>query len=231
MDSFVEIAAQLVRATRLAYARKGSFLALFAFVFISSTVVLAKLDLLPNAISAETNDTASVNAPVLVKLPLAASATTSAVTASPELPVTITIPSLALSATIANPGTTKATVLDELLLKGAVRYPTSAKLGEDGNVVLFGHSSYLPVVGNQAFKTFNAIQNLKRGAVVTVYSSGTAYTYSVRTVAKESATENVAIPLTGTGKILTLVTCNSFGTKSDRFVVTADLVESHSLGA
>lgn len=230
MDSIVEIAARLVRATRLAYARKASFLALFAFMFISSTVVLARLDLLPNALSAETSNTASVT-PDLGKQPLVASATTSVVAVVPEMPVTISIPSLELSATIANPSTTKAAVLDELLLKGAVRYPTSAKLGEDGNVVLFGHSSYLPVVGNQAYKTFNAIQNLKRGNVVTVYSSGTAYTYSVRTVAKESAAENVAIPLTGTGRILTLVTCNSFGTKSDRFVVTADLVESHSLGA
>jgi sortase (surface protein transpeptidase) len=31
--------------------------------------------------------------------------------------------------------------------------------------------------------------------------------------------------------VLTLVTCNSFGAKEDRFVVVADFVESHSLGA
>jgi sortase (surface protein transpeptidase) len=29
--------------------------------------------------------------------------------------------------------------------------------------------------------------------------------------------------------VLTLATCDSFGTKSDRFIATADFVESHSI--
>ncbi|OYV27545.1 MAG: hypothetical protein B7W98_01560, partial [Parcubacteria group bacterium 20-58-5] len=132
-------------------------------------------------------------------------------------------------ATIANPTTTDANVLDEYLLKGAVRYPTSARLGETGNVVLFGHSSYLPVVGNQAYKTFDGIQKLVAGDVVTVSSAGTAYMYRVRSMEKESAASNAGIALDVTGRVLTLVTCNSFATKSDRFIVTADFVESHSI--
>ena len=114
-------------------------------------------------------------------------------------------------------------------MKGAVRYPTSAKLGETGNVVLFAHSSYIPVVGNQAYKAFNGIQKLVVGDVVTVYSATMVYTYRVRSFTKESANDNIPIPLSVNGKILTLVTCNSFGTKEDRFVVVADFVESHSI--
>ena len=112
------------------------------------------------------------------------------------------------------------------------RYPTSAELGQDnGNVVIFGHSSYLPVVRNQAYKTFDGIQNLKAGDLIIVYSSDEAYTYTVAAVQKESAASDAGIPLAVSGKILTLATCNSFGAKSDRFVVTANFVESHPLGS
>ena len=146
-----------------------------------------------------------------------------------ELPTKIEIPKINLSAVVVNPTITTVAVLDKELLKGAVRYPTSAKLGEDGNVVLFGHSSYLPVVGNQAYKTFNEIQKLVEGDMITVYSSGTTYTYRVRSTTKEKADDTTAIPLSIAGKVLTLVTCNSFAAKEDRFVVTADFVESHSV--
>ena len=97
-------------------------------------------------------------------------------------------------------------------------------------MVLFGHSSYLPVVHNPAFKTFNAIQKLKAGDTITVSSSSNVYTYRVRGVTKESTT-NAFIPLLVTGRVLTLSTCDSFGAKTDRFVLTADFVESHPLGA
>ena len=96
-----------------------------------------------------------------------------------------------------------------------------------GNVVLFGHSSYLPVVGNQAYKTFNGIQKLVAGDMITVYSSGTTYTYRVRAPPKRKQTILPAIPLSIAGKVLTLVTCNPLRRKEDRFVVTADFVESH----
>jgi LPXTG-site transpeptidase (sortase) family protein len=109
-----------------------------------------------------------------------------------------------------------------------VRYPTSAKLAEEGNVILFGHSSYLPVVRNQAFKTFDDIQKLVAGDQVLVYSHARVYTYNVVSVTKENA-ESAALPLTVVGKRLTLSTCDSFGTKSDRFVVVADFVESNPI--
>jgi LPXTG-site transpeptidase (sortase) family protein len=220
MEKIVEYTVRFVRAANQAYARKGSFLGVFALVFFGSVVVLGKLDLLPEVKAPEANTpvvTARSNAAVPV--------------VGPEAPTKIEIPKINLSATIANPTTTSTEVLDQDLLLGAVRYPTSAKLGEAGNVVLFGHSSYLPVVGNQAYKTFNGIQKLVAGDVVTVYSSGTAYTYRVRTVLKENAAADTGITLEVTGRVLTLVTCNSFATKADRFVVTADFVESHSVAS
>jgi len=218
MKKLVNFTAWIIRAGQRAYMNKWSFFALVAFVFFVNVFMLGKFDLLPSVISSNEVAKAANESTVAV-----ANVTLPTIV---ELPTKIVIPSINLSAAIANPTTTNAEVLDKELLSGAVRYPTSAELGEVGNVVIFGHSSYLPIVGNQAYKTFNGIQKLSVGDVVTVYSSGTAYTYEVKSVTKESA--NVAvIPLSVTGRILTLSTCNSFATKADRFVVVANFVESH----
>jgi LPXTG-site transpeptidase (sortase) family protein len=140
-----------------------------------------------------------------------------------EAPLGIEIPSVGVKANVTNPTTTDIPTLDTALLKGAVRYPSSARMGEEGNVLIFGHSSYLPVVHNQSFKAFNEISKLETGAPIMIYSNGRRYTYAVESV-RAADVENDAISLTTEGALLTLVTCNSFGDKSDRFIVTASLV-------
>ncbi len=221
MEGLVRIAARLIWAGKNIYAKKWRFFGLFFVVFLASVFVLGKLGLLPDAPPPQ------APSPVVT---LAASSPAATLTTAPEAPVRVSIPAINLSVTVADPTTTNVSVLDALLLRGAVRYPTSALLGENGNVVIFGHSSYLPIVGNPAYKTFDGIQKLAKGDTITVYSADTAYTYSVATVSKEKASEAI-IPLSVEGKVLTLSTCNSFATTNDRFVVTADFVESHSLGA
>jgi LPXTG-site transpeptidase (sortase) family protein len=198
--------------------RKWSFLAAFALVFLVTFGTLGALDLLPDAASTVAPKPAALAASAVIAAP------------SPELPTKIEIPAIKLSATVSNPESTDVNVLDNALLTGAVRYPSSSKLGEAGNVIIFGHSSYLPIVNNSAFKTFDGIQNLKQGDRISVTGSGHVYVYAVTSVVKANA-ETDAIPLTVSGSVLTLATCNSFATKSDRFVVTANLVESDPLGA
>ena len=146
----------------------------------------------------------------------------------PELPTRIEIPAIGLSETVANPNSTDVAVLDRALLAGPVRYPSSSKLGEAGNVIIFGHSSYLPIVNNKAFKSFNGIQKLKEGDRITVTGDGHVFVYAVQTVTQESALSD-SIPLGGDEPVLTLATCDSFGEKTDRFVVTAALVETRAL--
>ena len=218
MQWYITVAVQLVKAYRRAALKKRSFFAVASGIFVLSVVMLGTYDLLPEAKLA-------VATPVTIPESAVSAAVVSAVPVA-EDPMRIEIPAINLTVAIRNPVTTDIAMLDKELLSGAVRYPTSAKLGETGNVVLFGHSSYLPVVGNQAYKAFNDIQKLVPGDAVTVYSSGTAYTYRVRSMTKEDATD-AGIDLAVTGRVLTLATCNSFGVKSDRFVVTADFVESH----
>jgi len=222
MKGIVHATVRLIRAGKRAYVRKWSFLVLFGIAFFGSVFALGQLDLLPDAptapevaLTVSQFDTASTTTPLATV---------------PELPTRVVIPAINLSVSVADPDTTDIGTLDELLLSGAVRYPTSAELGEDGNVVIFGHSSYLPIVKNQAYKTFDGIQKLAVGDLVTVYSSTTSYTYAVRSVAKENAND-AAIPLAVPGRVLTLSTCDSFAQKSDRFVVTADFVESHPVSS
>ena len=216
MNDFIPIAARMVRGARNAYDVKWIFLGVFVLTFFTSALALAQLDLLP---SVSVTEGASV---------LASQTPSAPVTPVAELPEKIEIPKINLTATITNPDTTDIPTLDDLLLKGAVRYPTSANLGVAGNVILFAHSSYLPVVGNPAYKIFDGIQKLHAGDTITVSSADVAYEYEVVTVSKESAND-AAIPLSVAGKKLTLATCDSFGTKTDRFVVVADFVESHAL--
>ena len=224
MRGIIDVTVRLVEAGRRVYAKKWNFLGLFAIAFLGSVTVLGYSGLLPemsrSAVAPTISLTANQSGVASINTPSPAVA---------ELPTKIEIVKINLSANVVNPTTTSIEALDTELLKGVVRYPTSAKLGETGNVVLFGHSSYLPVVGNKAYKAFNEIQKLVAGDIVVVYASDTVYTYEVKSVAKEKADNNTAIPLSVTGKVLTLVTCNSFGAKSDRFVVTADFVGSHSV--
>lgn len=222
MKGIIEFTVRLIRAGQRAYTRKWVFLGIFAFMFLGNVMVLGKMDLLPDVSLPRV--VASVVSTDIV------GASTSVPVVASEFPLSITIPKINLSTTIQNPTTTEVMILDAELLKGAVHYPTSALLGEVGNVVLFGHSSYLPVVNNKAYKAFNGIQKLVAGDVVTVYSSNTAYTYQVRTMTKES-TSNAEIPLSVTTRVLTLSTCDSFGTATDRFVVVADFVESHAISS
>lgn len=222
MTGFIATVARLVAASARAYERKWSFLGVSIVVFLASIMVLAQYDLLPEPSRASAE-------PVTPVVTFSSSTIVASLTPKvvAEEPVKIEIEKIGLAAIIANPTTTNIEALDEYLLKGAARYPTSAKLGEIGNVVLFGHSSYLPVVGNQAYKAFNGIQKLVAGDLIKVYSAKATYTYRVRTMEKESAESGVGINLAVSGRVLTLATCNSFATKSDRFVVTADFVESH----
>lgn len=224
MDWMITAAVRLVRAGKRIQTKRAQFLGVFGVVFLWSVTSLANNGLLPNTPIASAEPSVAISASNVM-------ARASASIVASEEPMKIEIPAINLSTTVANPATTEVETLDAYLLKGAVRYPTSALLGDTGNVVLFGHSSYLPVVGNQAYKTFDGIQKLASGDVITVYSTDAAYTYHVRSVARENAGSGAGISLAVAGKELTLVTCNSFATKSDRFVVTADFVESHSLAS
>lgn len=160
-------------------------------------------------------------------LAAASDALRSVVNESPT-PVRVVIEAIGVDITVSSPTSTDVAVLDQALLKGAVRYPGSGTLVEDKNMLIFGHSSHLPVVRNKAFQAFNDLEKLKPGDVVKVESNTHAYFYRVSTVRQADASEVLVQFDTGTKK-LTLSTCDTFGGKSERFVVEADFVGKMSL--
>jgi len=145
-----------------------------------------------------------------------------------ELPLSIKITAINVDSQIYNPATTSIDVLNTYLLKGAVRYPGSGLLGGSGNVFLFGHSTGFKFVNNQAYKTFNHIQDLKSGDLISVFSDKNEYTYKVLSVKMVNADEEL-VEFNTKSKILTLSTCNNFGEKSDRYVVEAEYVFRNSI--
>lgn len=182
----------------------------FVAIFALTVLFLASLDSLPEPLTPKAS-----NVPAHVEAQ-------STARAGVEPPIRVAAESIGLEREVLNPESTDVSVLDAALRKGAVRYPTSAMLGEEGTVLLFGHSSYLPVVHNSNYKAFNGIQKLQQGDTVSVYSATAEYRYKVTGVRLADANEDV-VELPSNGQYLALVTCDSFGTKSDRFVVTARL--------
>ena len=145
----------------------------------------------------------------------------------PEDPIRVTASKIKLDVTVENRTSTDLDVLNAALLKGAIRYPTSAQLGTKGTVVLLGHSTSLPIVRNQAYKAFNDIQELEEGDTINVYSDTREYRYRVTGVETANATvDTISMPQDGT--YLKLVTCNTLGAKEDRFIVSAVFVGVYS---
>ncbi len=206
------------------WVNKVPFLVVFFVIFTLTYGVLFAVDFLPEP---KTSTPAKV---VATSTPATTTKVVEEVApvAMAEEPVLLTIPSLDRVVTVLNPETRDIVELDQELLKGVVRHPDSALLGEDGNVVILGHSSYLPNVMNKNFQALNGVQKMKWGDIIELESDGTRYTYRVEKVYQAKAS-GVTIPTDVSGKRLTLVTCNSFGAKEDRFIVEAKLLSEKAL--
>lgn len=145
-------------------------------------------------------------------------------------PERIQIGAIGMDLPIANPQSRQVDDLDHALLSGPVRYPDSALLNQDGNILVFAHSSHLPVVRNQMFKAFNDLPNLEKGDTITVTGGGKKHLYRVDVVRQTDANEEL-IDLSPTGgERLTLSTCDTFGAKSARWIVEAEFVGAFDAG-
>lgn len=141
-------------------------------------------------------------------------------------PVEIQIPSVGIDLPVQNPTTTDVDTLDALLNKGPAHYVNSADLGVSGNVLIFAHSSHLPIVTNKMFQAFNQIPNVNPGASITIVGAdGKDYLYSVDSVVKATTDDGTTINLDPSqGEKLTLVTCDTLTGTSARFILTAHFV-------
>ncbi len=144
------------------------------------------------------------------------------------LPTRLVIPIVDIDAPISNPDTTDIDELDKELLSSVVRYPGSGSLGRDGNMLIFGHSTGYRNVRNPMFKVFNELKTLEEGNVIKLISDGVEYVYTVSNLEHEEASNVTVDFITEPGvQQLTLSTCDSFGKKSDRWIITADFIGSY----
>lgn len=209
--------------------RKGPFWLAFFVVFMISYGALYAVDFVPQrpAPAQQAADTEITPAVVDKDESVQESAVEVSRVALPY-PVRIVIDELGTDVRVLNPQENTIAALDAALLEGVVRHPDSANFSETGTMFLFGHSSYLPVVHNKNFQAFNGIQKLRWGDTVRVFSEDAEYVYRVTTVAKVAASDT-SVSLDSEKNRLVLVTCNSFGSKDDRFMVEAELIEKRAL--
>ena len=212
---------------------KFSFLVMFSFVFTGTFAVLYAIDFYPEPVKNEVKAIATTTATTnpVVETPVTQ---TGPVVGSDQfmgddtLPNSLTIDALDKTLVVLNPSSNSVSALDAALLKGVIRHPDSASFGEEGNMFILGHSSYLPTVHNRNFQALNGIQNLKWGDTIRLRSKDTEYVYRVEKTYKAKAS-GFTVPVAGKGKTLTVATCNSFGSTDDRFIVEATLIKTVAL--
>lgn len=200
------------------------FVALTVFIFFCALSVADSIGFVPYYI----DGTAPRSAPTDPSLTLTELPPLGQPTSANEavaLPTHMTIPAIDLDLPVQNPATRDIAALDVLLQSGPARYVDSAHLGERGNVLIFAHSSHLPIVHNQMFRAFNRIPELSAGDSITVTGDdGRSYVYRVTSVRKANADDEIIDLSPSIGAKLTLVTCDTLTSKSSRFILEADLV-------
>jgi len=204
------------------WANRLNFFGAFFLIFTMLYGVLFVIDFLPEApTGASAAQEVTAVAEAVAVAPAVTETPVEAVDAlTPDQPISIYIERLDKTIDVLNPVSRTIADLDYALLSGVVRHPDSATPNIDGTVLILGHSSYLPNVLNRNFQAFNGIENLKWGDTITLTSNDAIYTYRVERVYEARASE-VTVPIKGDSKLLTLATCDSFGSTDDRHIVEA----------
>lgn len=206
------------------------FVAATIVIFVLSLSAFASIGFVPDYIDGTAPHAEATAIDTTVSAPVSLSNEHSAeVSASAEFPTRLVIPSIELDLAVQNPATQNIDALDALLVNGPARYSGSAQLGEIGTMIIFAHSSRLPIVHNQMYKAFNRVSELTAGDTIIVESDTKKYLYRVDTLSKADATDTRIDMSAALGTRLVLVTCDTLTGKSARFVLEAQLIGSYDL--
>lgn len=116
-------------------------------------------------------------------------------------------------------------VFMEELSNGIIRYPGSAKPGEEGNSFIFGHSSNFPWMKWEYNDVFALLDNIVFGDEIIVYYNQKKYVYKIRekNIIKPG---DVSVLKRNKGKSeISLMTCWPVGTTLNRMIVVWELVK------
>lgn len=114
--------------------------------------------------------------------------------------------------------------IQKALRNGVIHYPGTALPGENGNVVLTGHSSYYAWDPGRFKDVFALLHDVKMGDRLVMYFNQKKFVYEVENI-KIVTPEKVDVLGPTSKEQLTLITCTPIGTNLKRLILTAKLVE------
>ena len=135
----------------------------------------------------------------------------------------LTIPAINVEAPIVIEPSFAEWKVQVALRSGVVHYGTTALPGENGNVVILGHSSGQAWAPGEYKFVFTLLDKLKQGDLVYADYNGTRYTYKITGSSVVSPTDVSQIQPTAT-PTLSLVTCTPVGTSRNRLIVHAEQI-------
>ncbi|PKL36692.1 hypothetical protein CVV38_02190 [Candidatus Peregrinibacteria bacterium HGW-Peregrinibacteria-1] len=109
--------------------------------------------------------------------------------------------------------------IQEALQDGVVHYPGTSIPGEDGNVVITGHSSYFPWDPGRFKDVFALLHEVSEGDEIIVYWDQKKYTYEI-TGRKIVLPSEIEVLHPTSSEQLTLITCTPIGTNSKRLIIS-----------
>lgn len=187
----------------------GFLVFVLVFGFFNSEWISAKLYYLYSSrhVSASNLDTATAHSPIPKNAP-------------PEIIVNkINV----MAPVIYDQTVVNETAFLRALHNGVVHYPDTAFPGQQGNVVIFGHSSGLWwAPGNYKF-VFTLLDKLTYGDKIFLDYGGVRYIYSV-TNSFVVAPTDLSVLDQGGAHMLTLLTCTPVGTSTNRLVIQAQQI-------
>lgn len=146
---------------------------------------------------------------------------------NPERGPYLTVPSINVEAPIIFEPSFEEWKVQLALRSGVVHYGTTANPGDNGNVVILGHSSGQPwAPGNYKF-VFTLLDKIQTGDSIIADYNGTRYTYKVTHRAVVHPTDTMLIQPT-TKPTITLVTCTPVGTSTNRLIIQAEQISPAS---
>ena len=116
--------------------------------------------------------------------------------------------------------------MDKDLYNGVVQYPTTPHAGQDGNMLIFWHTSYEARKHNPYATVFSKLPKLKEGSVVQIVQWNKLHTYKIitRKIVKPTKVNDEYMKYTK-WNYLTLLGCYPIGSDTNRILVVGELVE------
>ena len=134
------------------------------------------------------------------------------------------VPSYLISIPKINVANAEVTTQDNDLSIHLVNYPGTGIPGDNGNAVIFGHSTLPSLFNPKDYKTiFAYAHTLKVGDIITAKVNGASYSYKIFNISVVDSTDTSALAQTYDDSYITLVTCTPPGTIWKRLIIKARL--------